>query len=324
MTVPLLRVGIIGLGANTRLRHAPGLLACEEVWLMGVCNRRPESTAAAAAEFNIPKTYEKWEDLVADPELDAVVIGTWPYLHCPITLAALAEGKHVLCEARMAMKTAEAKKMLEASRKNKDLVCQLVPSPLGLRVDRVVKDLIAEGFLGQLREAVVIACNDTLADAGSPLLWRQVAEFSGINMLALGIVHETFIRWAPEPEKVFAHAHAFTPMRVDPVSGQEQRVSLPDSVQVLANLAGGASAMYHISGVTRFGPGAQIHLYGSEGTLRIELAPHERVFAGRRGDPGLQGCTSRRRKKAAGASRPTLSIRSAMANRSSSLTSPPA
>lgn len=288
MPVPLIRVGIVGLGANTRLRHAPGLMACEEVWLMGVCNRRPESTAAAAAEFNIPKTYEKWEDLVADPEIDAVVIGTWPYLHCPITLAALQNGKHVLCEARMAMKTAEAKKMLEASRQHQDLVCQLVPSPLGLRVDRVVKDLIAERFLGELREAVVIACNDTLADAESPLHWRQQAEYSGVNMLALGIVHETLIRWAPDPVRVFAHAHACTPARVDAASGQPRPVSLPDSVQVLATLADGASAMYHVSGVTRFGPGAQIHLYGSEGTLRIELAPQERVLAARRGDAGLQ------------------------------------
>src|SRR5687767_6519965 len=98
-----IRIGLIGAGGNTRLRHIPGFRAIEDVELAAVCNRRPESTAAIAKEFSIPRTYAKWEDLVADPDLDAVCIGTWPYLHCPITLAALDAGKHVLTEARLAM-----------------------------------------------------------------------------------------------------------------------------------------------------------------------------------------------------------------------------
>ena len=93
-----LRIGLIGAGANTRLRHIPGLRAQAEVELAAVCNRRPSSTAQIARDFGIPRTFERWQDLVADPDIDAVVIGTWPYLHCPITLAALEAGKHVLTE----------------------------------------------------------------------------------------------------------------------------------------------------------------------------------------------------------------------------------
>ena len=52
---------------------------------------------------------------MADPDIDAIVIGTWPYLHCPITLAALEAGKHVLTEARMSMNAAEAHRMLAAA-----------------------------------------------------------------------------------------------------------------------------------------------------------------------------------------------------------------
>ena len=52
-------------------------------------------------------------------------------------------------------------------------------------------------------------------------------------------------------------------------------------------LDGGARAIYHVSGVTRFGPGSQIHLYGSEGTLKYELAPHDRLWAARRGEAQL-------------------------------------
>jgi predicted dehydrogenase len=282
-----IRVGIVGLGGNCRLRHVPGLRACQEVEIAAVCNRRRESTLAAAREFGIPRTYDRWSDLVADPELEAVLIGTWPYLHSPITQAALAAGKHVLCEARMATNAVEARAMLTASRAHPELVCQIVPSPLGLKADRVMQRLIASGYLGELREAVVIGANDALADAHAPLSWRQVAELSGLNMLTLGIVHETFIRWAPDPVRVMAQVHAFTPERVDPATGMSVRVGTPDSVQVLATLEGGAAAVYHISGVTRFGPGSQIHFYGSEGTLKYELAPQDRLWGARRGEAEL-------------------------------------
>ena len=70
------RVGIVGLGDNCRRRHVPGLRACADVQIAAVCNRRRDSTLAAAAEFSIPKTYDRWEELVADPDLDAVLIGT--------------------------------------------------------------------------------------------------------------------------------------------------------------------------------------------------------------------------------------------------------
>ncbi|HZT83535.1 MAG TPA: Gfo/Idh/MocA family oxidoreductase, partial [Gemmataceae bacterium] len=96
-----LRIGLIGAGANTRLRHIPGLRALPDVEIVAVVNRRPASTAAAAREYGIPRTFERWQDLVADRDIDALVIGTWPYLHCAITLAALEAGKHVLTEARM-------------------------------------------------------------------------------------------------------------------------------------------------------------------------------------------------------------------------------
>src|SRR6516162_6275667 len=111
MAKQTLRVGLIGAGANTRLRHIPGLRALPDVDIVAVCNRRQASTTAAAREHGIARTFERWQDLVADAAIDAVVIGTWPYLHCPITLAALESGKHVLTEARMALDAAEAHRM---------------------------------------------------------------------------------------------------------------------------------------------------------------------------------------------------------------------
>jgi predicted dehydrogenase len=288
MSPSRLRVGLIGAGANTRLRHIPGLRALPGVEIVVVCNRRPESTRAVAQEVGIPRTCERWEDVVNDPDVDAVVIGTWPYLHCPITLAALTAGKHVLTEARMSLNAAEAHAMLEASQKAKHLVAQIVPSPFGLRGHDVIRERIEGGYLGQLREVQVFSCNGGLADPAAPLHWRQDGVLSGVNMLTLGIVHETLLRWVPPPLRVLAQAHAFIESRIDPASGVRRPVETPDSVQVLAVLEGGARAVYHLSGVTPFGQHAGIRLFGSEGVLEYDLL-HDRIRGTSRKHGGQPG-----------------------------------
>jgi predicted dehydrogenase len=285
MSTHTLRIGLIGAGANTRSRHIPGLKAIEDVEIVAVCNRRPGSTAAAAREFGIPKTFEHWQDLVADRDIDAVVIGTWPYLHCPITLAALKAGKHVLTEARLSLNAAEAHQMLAAARKHSDLVTQVVPSPYGLRGHDVMAELIEGGYLGELREVDVYARTNALADPASPLSWRQDVSLSGFNMLNLGIVHETLLRWGPPPVRVLAQVHAFIPTRIDPESGVRRPVGTPDSVQVLAVLENGARAVYHLSGVTPFGQGMGIWLFGTEGVLHYDLL-HDRIQGGHQRSKG--------------------------------------
>ena len=147
MATDTLRIGIIGAGANTRARHIPGLRAVEGVEIVTVCNRRRESAQAVAQEFGIPRICDHWEQVLADPDVDAVVIGTWPYLHCPITLAALAAGKHVLTEARLSLNVAEARQMLQAARNQPRLVAQVVPSPFGLKGHEVMVGLLRGGFL---------------------------------------------------------------------------------------------------------------------------------------------------------------------------------
>jgi predicted dehydrogenase len=266
-----IRVGLIGAGANTRLRHIPGLREIAGVEIVAVCNRRPDSTAAVAREFGIPRTFSQWQDLVADPDIDAIVIGTWPYLHCQITLAALEAGKHVLTEARMSMNAAEAHRMLAAANKHPQLVTQIVPSPFGLKGDRFVRQLLANGYLGELREVHVFSRSAALADPAAPLSWRQDAMLSGYNMLTLGIVHETLLRWVPPPTRVLAQVHAFVPARIDPESGVLMAVGTPDSVQILATLEGGARATYHFSAATPFGQGMRIEMYGMAGALHYDL-----------------------------------------------------
>ena len=102
MTDKTIRVGFVGAGNNTRRRHIPGFRALPGIELVAVANRTKESGERVAREFGIARVSEDWRELVRAADVDAVCIGTWPYMHCAITLAALAQGKHVLCEARMA------------------------------------------------------------------------------------------------------------------------------------------------------------------------------------------------------------------------------
>jgi predicted dehydrogenase len=284
----MIRIGIVGAGANTRTRHIPGLRAQRDVEIVGVVNRTPESTARAATELAIPRLYARWEDLVADPQIDAVVVGTWPDLHAPVSVAALAAGKHVLTEARMARNLAEARQMLAAAQAHPQQTAMVVPSPFGLSCGSRVQELIAQGYLGELRELVVIGADDQFHDYSRPLHWRQDAAKSGLNVLTLGILHETALRWTPQPARVFAQSQTFETSRLNPHGQGQLPVTVPDSVQVLTQFASGARGLYHFSGMTLFGPGKQIHLYGSSGTIKVEFAATERVWVGRCGEPSLR------------------------------------
>ena len=279
-----LQIGLVGAGENTRKRHIPGLRDEPDVEIVAVCNRRAESTERVAQEYSIPRTFAHWQDLVADPEVDAIVIGTWPYLHCPIALAAFQAGKHVLTEARMSMNAVEAHQMREASRAHPHLVAQIVPSPFGLTGDRVIRDMIESDYLGELREYQVYGQTAALADPESPLSWRQDAGLSGFNTLTLGILHETILRWLPQPQRVFDQARAFIPERLDADSGIHRAVGTPDSIQALTRLPSGASGTYQVSGVTPFGGGMGVQFLGSKGAITYDLS-RDRVHGTRQAGP---------------------------------------
>jgi predicted dehydrogenase len=172
----------------------------------------------------------------------------------------------------MSLNAAEAHRMLAASEQHPTLVAQTVPSPYGLRGHEVMKELIEGGFVGELRSVQVYSMSAALADADSPLSWRQDAALSGYNMLNLGILHETLMRWVPAPIRVLAQVHAFIPTRIDPESGVKRAVGTPDSVQVLAVLENGARAVYDLSAVTSYGHSMGIRLDGTEGVLQYDLA----------------------------------------------------
>ncbi len=150
MTDQTIRIGFVGAGNNTRRRHIPGFRALRGIELVAVANRTKESGERVAKECGIARVHGDWREVVRAPDVDAVCIGTWPYMHREVTEAALAHGKHVLCEARMAMNAEEGRSMLAAARRAPHLVAQLVPAPHTLEVDATIRSLLAEGYVGEV------------------------------------------------------------------------------------------------------------------------------------------------------------------------------
>ncbi|MDJ0720564.1 MAG: Gfo/Idh/MocA family oxidoreductase [Desulfobacterales bacterium] len=284
MALETIRIGIVGAGGNTRAKHIPGFQALDDVALAGVCNRSRASSAAVAKTFGIPKVYDDWRQMVEDPAIDAVMIGTWPYMHALVTLAALEAGKHVLCEARMAMNAREAHAMLAAARARPQLVAQVVPSPFSLGVDRTIQRLLAEGWLGRLL-AIDIRDNGGFIDMESPVSWRQEIRYSGVNTMMLGIWYEALMRWVGAAERVVAMGQVCAnPLRSED-TGQLTAVQVPDHLDVIARMACGAQAHFRSTRVAGLCAPSHAVLYGSEATLRFESG---RLLGGRRGDERLK------------------------------------
>lgn len=284
MSTDKIRIGIIGAGKNTREKHIPHLRALEEVEIISVCNRNTASSTQVAKEYVIPKIYNRWTDLVAAEDTDAIVIGTWPYMHCPITLAALEANKHVMCEARMAMDASQARKMYEASLLKPHLVTQVVPSPLTLTFDQTIKKMLADGFLGEILAIEVRSYGNDFVDEDAPLHWRQDTTLSGLNVMSLGIWYEAIMRWVGEATHVKAMGKTIVKMRRNPLSGELQATTIPEHLYVIAEMACGSLASFSISSVSGLLGENTANLIGSQGTLSLRNGV---LLAGRSGDERL-------------------------------------
>lgn len=276
-----LRIGFIGAGANTRKMHIPGFCKLPDVELSVVANRTLASSERVAKQEGIKRVAQDWRAVVEDPAVDAVCIGTWPYLHAEATIAALENGKHVLCEARMACDLAEAKAMDEAAQAHPDLVAQIVPAPFSLDFDATILQMLQSGQLGRLLEVRAVHTSGQLADPDAPMSWRQDVALSGKNILTMGIVHETVLRWVDaDPTWLLADGAIFQDERSDPDSTERRAVQIPDSISILGRFDETDSRLvYHFSGVESGKPRMEFRLNGTKGALRFDAARSELLFA---------------------------------------------
>ena len=292
----LVRVGLIGAGANTRLKHIPGFQSQGDVEIVAVANRSRSSSQRVADEYGIPRAYGHWAELIEDDDIDAICIGTWPYMHAPATLAALDADLHVLVEARMAMNSLEAHMMLEAANST-DRVTQIVPAPHTLPVDQTIIGLISEGFIGDLVAVrIQVANGSSFPDYDAPIHWRHDRDLSGNNIMTMGIWYEALMRWVGTATEVCAMGQAIVRGRRN-LDGRVQTISIPDHLDVMMKMASGGQANMSVTTVSGLvpGPSFTVALHGTEGTLTLAEtdftdpgAPQLELKGGRRGETELQ------------------------------------
>jgi predicted dehydrogenase len=276
-----LRIGIVGAGTVVKTRHLPALKKISDVEVVAVCNSTYESSEQFCLAYAPEATpYGNWAELVADPEIDIVWIGTPPYLHATIAVSALEAGKHVFSQARMAMNLAEAEEMFAAAQRNPHLVTMVCPPPHGLRGSLFMQKLLAENYLGHPHHLRVQSFSDVYLDPDKPPHWRQRDELSGLNILTLGIYAEVVQRWFGPIRDVFAHQKTIHLIR------QGYEIRIPDLVVVLCKFENGMEGIMEFSGVACFEKLDFLQVFGSEGTITYDFAD-DQIRGGRLGEKGV-------------------------------------
>lgn len=273
-----LHIGIVGAGAIVQQRHIPALLAMPDVEIVAVSN----STYASSERFcreHLPHAtpLKNWAELVSLPDLDVVWIGTPPYMHAPVAISALEAGRHVFCQARMAMNLSESIEMLEAARRRPHLVTMLCPPPHGLAGDRMMRKLLDEQLIGRPIDVRLQSLSSSFLDPAAPPHWRQRIEISGLNVLTLGIYAEVLQRWLGPIRAVTARAKTVHRFR------GHYEIRIPDLVHVLAEFESGAEGVLEFSGVAAFPTPDRLEIDGDQGSLRYDFGT-DRITAGRVGD----------------------------------------
>jgi predicted dehydrogenase len=286
MSATPIRIGIIGAGGIVKSRHLPGFAKIDDCQVVAVHNRRRANAEAVAQEWKIPNVVDSAEAVYKRDDVNAVLIGTTPYLHRDLTLRALEAGKHVFCQARMARDLAEARDMQGAARAHPRLVTMICPAPHVDPGDRFVRKLIKDGELGEIRLVRLQQLAEANLRPDAPFHWRMDREVSGHNILTLGMFAEILNRWVGPPRTVSATGSIFTRERRDPETGAMREVKVPESVVVSGELASGGQYVWNVSGLASAAPSDSIEIYGTKGTVLYDLGSHRVSVA--RVDPNRQ------------------------------------
>ncbi|WP_420811736.1 Gfo/Idh/MocA family protein [Micromonospora endophytica] len=254
-----------------------------------ICGRDPGKVAEAADRLGWAEHTTDWRELVARPDIDVVDICTPGDSHAEIALAALAAGKHVLCEKPLANTVAEAREMAAAAAAARAGGAR---SACGFNYRRVpavalMRQLVAEGRLGEIRHVRATYLQDWIVDPQFPLVWRLRKEVSGSGALGdigahiidltqyvtgqritgVSAVTETFVKERPLPAESSGLA-----AQADGGSAATGPVTVDDAAIFLARLDGGALATYEAS---RFATGRKnalrVEINGSLGSVAFDL-----------------------------------------------------
>ncbi|MDI5938012.1 Predicted dehydrogenase [Micromonospora haikouensis] len=296
-----LRVGMVGY-AFMGAAHSQAWRTVNRVYdlpaqvrMALVCGRDTGKVAEAADRLGWEAHTTDWRRLVESDEIDVVDICTPGDSHAEIALAALAAGKHVLCEKPLANTVAEAREMAAAA-----VAAQAagVRSMCGFTYRRVpavtlMRQMVAEGRLGTIRHVRAAYLQDWIVDPQFPLVWRLQKDKAGSGALGdigahiidmtqyvtgqritgVSAITETFVKQRPLPAEYSGlAAQAAGNGAADGQGPDLGPVTVDDAAVFVARLDDGALATYEAS---RFATGRKnalrVEINGSLGTLVFDL-----------------------------------------------------
>lgn len=250
-------IGLLGAGNWARTAHLPNLRQIPGVRVAAVSSNNLEHRAQAREAWGGPLCfYEDPLDLLEDPEIAAVVVGTPNHTHQALAEAALHRGKHVYCEKPIAF-TPEGADRIRAAWEAAGTVFQ---SGLELRYCDVVRRMVERIGAGAIGEPRFASCL-LLRDWGSSRGWRGHADQSGGMLLELGIHYFDLFNAliADRPARVFASGSAAV--------GR----SLPDTLSCTVEYARGARGHLGISVMTAARKEVRLQVVGTEARLEGEI-----------------------------------------------------
>ncbi len=191
-----IRFGVIGPG-RAASRFAQGLTGVPNATLAAVWGRNPEKARAFAEKFNVPAVAADLNDLLAAP-LDAVYVATHPDTHAALCVAALAAGKHVLCEKPSALSVSQLEQILTAARLHDRLFMEAMKPPFFPLYQRLRAHLAADP-IGAVRFVRAGHCDSSIG----PDYPLHFPELGGGGIMGIG-PYEAFLAldWLGELKRV--------------------------------------------------------------------------------------------------------------------------
>lgn len=170
--------GIIGCGNVTEVKSGPGFQKASNSELVAVMRRNGELAKDYAQRHGVPNWYDKAEDLIADPNVDAIYVATPPSTHTSYALQAIEAGKPVYIEKPMGLNYKDCKVLLDTSKKH-NVPVYVAYYRRALPYFLKIKELLDENRIGEVRSVTVTQFRKNEIVDPNNLPWRLIPEISG-------------------------------------------------------------------------------------------------------------------------------------------------
>ena len=249
-----IRWGVLSTAKIGTKKVIPAMQLGEYCTVTAIASRQLEKAQAAARRLGIEKTYGSYEELLADPDVDAVYIPLPNHLHVPWAIKALNAGKHVLCEKPIGLNAAEAQELLEASRKFPRLKVMEAFMYRHHPQWQWAKKRVSEGKIGELRTIQSFFSYYNT----NPDNIRNKADIGGGGLMDIGCYCISLSRFifGAEPRRVCGIMEEDPEMKVDRLTSG------------ILEFASGTSTFTCATQLVRY---QRVNIFGTKGRIEIEI-----------------------------------------------------